>query len=71
MKRLIIIWVAVVVCILGIGIIAGQIQKNKEPEIPEIIQQEVIIGYDENGNAITGMVDQNEETIKIYNSQII
>jgi hypothetical protein len=65
MKRLIIIWVAVVVCILGIGIIAGQIQKNKEPEIPEIIQQEVIIGYDEDGNAITGMVDQNEETIKI------
>lgn len=65
MKRLIIIWVAVVIVALAIGIIAGQIEKGKEPEVPPIIQEEVIIGYDENGNAITGMVDQNQATIRI------
>ena len=65
MKRLIIIWVAVVFCVLGIGVAAGIIEKSKTPEVPEIIQQEVIIGYDEDGKAITGMVDQNQETVRI------
>lgn len=66
MKKLILIWVGVIVGVLLIGIIAGKIGQSTgggtEPTIP---QEEVVVGYDKDGNPITEMVDQDEEVIKI------
>ena len=69
MKKLIAIWVAVVAVVFIGGIIAGVISKNKEPDVPPVVQEEVIIGYDENGKPITGMVDQKQTIVNIDGDQ--
>ena len=69
MKKLIGIWLAVVLVVLIGGLIAGRIAKNNEPDVPPVLQEEVILGYDENGKPITGMVDQFQTIVNIDGNQ--
>ena len=69
MKKVIAIWLAVVVVALVAGLVAGKISRDKGEDVPEILQEEVVIGYDENGKPITGMVDQQQTVVNIDGQQ--
>jgi hypothetical protein len=65
MKRVIAIWIAVIAAILIIGLISGSVGKNDVVEEPTAPLKDIVVGYDENGNAISEKVPQNEITINI------
>ena len=65
MKRVIFIYIGAIVGILCTGLLIGHFQNQKKQEIPDVVYKEVIVGYDEDGNAIKKDVPQNEVSVKI------
>lgn len=65
MKKIILIWLGAIALIFVIGITWGAIDKQKNPQVTEIPQVEMIVGYDDEGNPIIQQVDQNKTYIEI------